>query len=46
MAMQMKVETVTPDLAAHYLKRNVDNYRKISKTKVAQYDPDEGGDFE
>lgn len=37
MAMQMKVETVTPDLAAHYLKRNVDNYRKISKTKVAQY---------
>ena len=37
MAMQMKVETVTPELAAHYLKRNVDNYRKISKTKVAQY---------
>lgn len=37
MAIEMRVETVTPELAAHYLKRNVDNYRKISKTKVAQY---------
>lgn len=37
MAIQMKVEQVTPEKAAHYLKRNVDNYRKLSKTKVAQY---------
>lgn len=33
----MKVETITPELAAHYLKRNVDNYRKISKAKVQMY---------
>ena len=37
MAIEMKVEKVTPERAAHYLKRNVDNYRKISKAKVAQY---------
>ena len=35
--MQMRQEMVTPELAAHYLKRNVDNYRKISKAKVGQY---------
>lgn len=33
----MRVETITPERAAHYLKRNVDNYRKISKAKVQLY---------
>lgn len=37
MAMKMRTEMVTPELAAHYLKRNVDNYRKISKAKAALY---------
>ena len=37
MAIEMKTERVTPEKAAHYLKRNVDNYRKISRTKVALY---------
>lgn len=37
MAIEMKVENITPERAAHYLKRNVDNYRKISKAKVALY---------
>ena len=37
MAMNMTVETITPELAGKYLKRNVDNYRKISKTKVQTY---------
>lgn len=35
--MEMKVETITPELAQKYLKRNVDNYRRISKSKVNQY---------
>lgn len=35
--MEFKVETVTPEIAAKYLKRNVDNYRKISKNKVRLY---------
>ena len=35
--MEMKVEKITPEMAAKYLKRNVDNYRRISKSKVAQY---------
>jgi len=37
MAIEMKIEKITPERAAHYLKRNVDNYRKISKAKVALY---------
>jgi hypothetical protein len=37
MAITSKVENITPELAAHYLKRNVDNYRKISKSKVNLY---------
>lgn len=35
--IQTTVETITPERAAHYLKRNVDNYRKLSKSKVALY---------
>lgn len=35
--MEMRVENVTPEKATHYLKRNVDNYRKISRAKVALY---------
>ena len=35
--MKMRTEKVTPELAAHYLKRNVDNYRKISKAKANLY---------
>ena len=35
--IEMNMETITPERAAHYLKRNVDNYRKISKSKVALY---------
>lgn len=35
--MTMQIETITPETAAKYLKRNVDNYRKISKTKVQMY---------
>ena len=30
-------EIITPEKAAQYLKRNTDNYRKLSRTKVAQY---------
>ena len=37
MAIEMKTEVITPERAAHYLKRNVDNYRKISRQKVALY---------
>ena len=37
MAIEMKVETVTPEIAAKYLKRNVDNYRKISKARAMIY---------
>ena len=37
MAIEMRTERVTPTKAAHYLKRNVDNYRKISKAKVSLY---------
>lgn len=37
MAMEMRTETVTPELAQKYLKQNVDNYRKISRAKVALY---------
>lgn len=37
MGIEMKIETITPDKAVHYLKRNVDNYRKISKRKVQLY---------
>lgn len=37
MGIKMRVEKVTPELATHYLKRNVDNYRKISKAKAALY---------
>lgn len=32
-----QVETITPEAAAAYLKRNTDNYRKISMSKVAMY---------
>lgn len=35
--MEAKVERITPETAAKYLKRNVDNYRKISKRKVSLY---------
>jgi len=37
MAIEMRTERVTPTKAAHYLKRNVDNYRKISRAKAALY---------
>lgn len=37
MAMEMRTELVTPEKAASYLKRNVDNYRKLSRAKVSQY---------
>lgn len=35
--MEMTMERITPEIAEKYLKRNVSNYRKISKTKVQQY---------
>lgn len=35
--MEMQLEKITPEIAQRYLKRNVSNYRKISKSKVAQY---------
>lgn len=37
MAIQMRTEIITPEMAAHYLKRNVDNYRKISRAKASIY---------
>ena len=37
MAMKMRVDMVTPELAAHYLKRNVDNYSKINKARAALF---------
>ena len=37
MGIEMKVEKVTPEIAAKYLKRNVDNYRKISKARAMIY---------
>ena len=37
MGLEIRTELVTPEKATHYLKRNVDNYRKISRTKVALY---------
>lgn len=38
--IEIRTETVTPEKAAHYLKRNVDNYRRISKAKAALYAED------
>lgn len=35
--MELRVEKITPELAAKYLKRNVDNYRRISRAKAALY---------
>lgn len=35
--MEMKVEKITPEMAVRYLKKNVDNYRRISKAKVNLY---------
>lgn len=37
MALEMRTETITPEQAAKYLKRNVDNYRTLSRAKVGQY---------
>lgn len=37
MAIVMRTEKVTPEKATAYLKRNVDNYRKISRATVALY---------
>lgn len=35
--IQTIVENITPERAAHYLKRNVDNYRNMSKSKITMY---------
>ena len=37
MAISFKTIKITPEVAARYLKRNVDNYRKLSKRKVQMY---------
>lgn len=37
MGIEMRVEKVTPEIAAKYLKKNVDNYRKISRAKATIY---------
>lgn len=37
MGIEMRVEKVTPEIAAKYLKKNVDNYRKISRAKASIY---------
>ena len=38
--IQMKVETITPEKAAEYLKANTNNYRKLSRSIVARYADD------
>lgn len=38
--IQMKVETITPEKAAEYLKTNTNNYRKLSRSIVARYADD------
>lgn len=35
--IEMNIEEITPSKAAHYLKRNVDNYRRLSQSKVNLY---------
>lgn len=37
MAIKMATEMITPEKAKEYLKKNVDNYRKISRQKVTLY---------
>lgn len=38
--MDLKVETITPEMAAMYLKKNTQNYRKLSMSKARQYAED------
>lgn len=40
MALEMQVETITPQRAAEYLRHNTNNYRKISRATVAMYAQD------
>lgn len=35
--MILKVERITPEIATDYLKRNTNNYRKMSRSKIFQY---------
>ena len=35
--MELKVERITPNMALEYLKKNVNNYRKLSRQKVLMY---------
>lgn len=37
MGMEMVVETITPQKAIEYLRKNTNNYRKLSMAKVSQY---------
>ncbi len=38
--MNINVQTITPDLAKHYLLANTDNYRRLDKNKVKAYASD------
>ena len=40
MELKMMVETITPQMAAAYLKANTDNYRRLNRQKVNQYASD------
>ena len=35
--MILKVERITPEIATDYLKRNTNNYRRMSRSKIFQY---------